>query len=74
MVRAMKEKNLWSLWKNEVQCDGWSLKQKAVSAWFGTSFILLGISGGSILMSVLAGVNLVLAACAVVRNIPMEDE
>ena len=43
----MKEtKKLWSLWKDSVQWDEKTVRDRLLSAWFGVSFIILGISGG----------------------------
>ena len=70
-----KVKNeLWHLWKKSVDWDSKTMKQKAISVWFSISFILLGISGGSLLAVSLAVVNFGAAAYSVVKYVPMNVE
>lgn len=74
MARAMKETSLCSLWKRTVQWERMTVKQKLISAWFSLSFVVLGISGGSLLFLALAVANFAAAAYHVVKYVPMEDE
>ena len=75
-LRAMKKvmNELWQLWKKSVQWDSKTMKQKAISVWFSISFVLVGISGGSLLAVSLAVVNLGAAAYSVVKYVPMNVE
>ncbi len=71
----MKEtKNLWSLWKESVQWDSKSLKQKAISAWFGLSFVALGVCGGNLVLTSIAVVNFACAAYCVSKYVPIKDD
>lgn len=74
MARAMKETSMCSLWKQSVQWDKMTAKQKLISVWFSLSFVVLGISGESLPFAILALVNFVAAAYHVVKYVPMEDE
>ena len=74
MARAMKETSMCSLWKQSVQWDKMTAKQKLISVWFSLSFVVLGISGGSLLFMALAVANFAAAAYHVVKYVPMEDE
>lgn len=74
-IRAMKEKeNFWVLMKNETGWDKMFVRQKMILCWLGISFILLFVAGESLLLSVVAVVNLGITAYAVRKYIPMEDE
>lgn len=71
----MKEtKNACDLLKQEAQWDKLTGKQKLISIWFSLSFVLLGLSGESLLVAVLAVANFAAAAYHVVKYVPMEDE
>ena len=71
----MKEtKKLYDLWEHETQWEKMTIKQKLFSVWFSLSFVVLGISGGSLLFMVLAVANFAAAAYHVVKYVPMEDE
>ena len=74
MARAMKETSLCSLWKRSVQWERMTVKQKLISVWFGLSFVVLVISGSSMLFMALAVANFAAAAYHVVKHVPMEDE
>ena len=75
MARAMKEtKKLYDLWARESQWEKMTIKQKLISVWFSVSFVVLGISGGSLLFLALAVANFAAAAYHVVKYVPMEDE
>ena len=75
MARAMKEtKKLYDLWARESQWEKMTIKQKLFSVWFSLSFVVLGISGGSLLFMVLAVANFAAAAYHVVKYVQMEDE
>ena len=75
MARAMKEtKKLYDLWARESQWEKMTIKQKLISVWFSLSFVVLGISGGSLLFTALAVANFAAAAYHVVKYVPMEDE
>lgn len=71
----MKEtKNVCDLLKQEAQWDRMTGKQKLISVWFSLSFVLLGLSGESLLFAAVAVANFVAAAYCVVKYVPMEDE
>ena len=71
----MKEtKKLYDLWARESQWEKMTIKQKLISVWFSVSFVVLGISGGSLLFLALAVANFAAAAYHVVKYVPMEDE
>lgn len=75
MARAMKEtKKLYDLWVRESQWEKMTIKQKLISVWFSLSFVVLGISGGSLLFMVFAAANFAAAAYHVVKYVQMEDE
>ena len=75
MARAMKEtKKLYDLWVRESQWEKMTIKQKLISVWFSLSFVVLGISGGSLMFMVLTAANLAAAAYHVVKYVQMEDE
>lgn len=70
----MKETSMCSLWKQSVQWERMTTKQKLISVWFSLSFVVLGISGGNMLFLALAVANFAAAAYNVVKYVPMEDE
>lgn len=71
----MKEtKQMMSLWKQSVQWDKMTGKQKLIAVWFSLSMIVLGMSGGEMLPTILALVNLIAAAYCCVKYVPMEEE
>lgn len=74
MARAMKETSLCPLWKQSVQWDKMTTKQKFFSAWFSLSFVVLGMSGESLLFAIVALVNFTAAAYHVVKYVPIEDD
>lgn len=75
MARAMKEtKKLYDLLVRESKWEKMTIKQKLFSVWFSLSFVVLGISGGSLLFTVLAVANFAAAAYHVVKYVQMEDE
>lgn len=74
MARAMKETSLCSLWKRSVQWERMTVKQKLISVWFSLSFVVLGMSGESILFALVAVANFAASAYCVVKYVPMEDE
>lgn len=49
-------------------------KQKLISAWFSLSFVVLAISGSSMLFMALAVANFAAAVYHVVKYVSMEDE
>lgn len=72
MARAMKEtKKLWSLWKESVQWDKKTMREKLLSAWFGISLILLGISGGWFIA--VSFVNFVASAYYVSKYVQIDE-
>lgn len=70
----MKETSMCSLWKRSVQWERMTTKQKLISVWFSLSFVVLGISGGSMLFALIAVANFAAAAYHVVKYVPMDDE
>ena len=74
MARAMKETSMCSLWKQSVQWDKMTSKQKLISVWFSLSFVVLGMCGESLLFAIIAVANFGAAAYHVVKYVPMEDE
>lgn len=75
MARAMKEtKKLYDLWARETQWERMTIKQKLILVWFSLSFVVLGISGVSLMFMVLKVANFAAAAYNVIRYVPMEDE
>lgn len=71
----MKEtKNVCDLLKQEAQWERMTAKQRIISIWFSLSFVLLSISGGSLLFAAVAVANFAAAACCMVKNVPMEEE
>ena len=74
MARAMKETSMYSLWKQSVQWDKMTAKQKLISVWFSLSFVVLGMCGESLLFAIIAVANFGAAAYHVVKYVPMEDE
>lgn len=75
MARAMKEKkNVCDLLKQDAQWEKMTSRQKLISVWFGLSSVVLGISGGSILFTLIAVANFAAAAYHVVKYVPMDDE
>lgn len=74
MARAMKETSLCSLWKQSVQWDKMTGKQKLISVWFSLSFVGLGLGGENLLVALIAVANFAAAAWCVVKYVPMEDE
>ena len=74
MARAMKETSMCSLWKQSVQWDKMTTKQKLISVWFSLSFVVLGMCGESLLFALIAVANFGAAAYHVVKYVPMEDE
>ena len=71
----MKEtKKLYDLWAQATQWEKMTVKQKLISVWFSLSFVVLGISGGSLLFMVLAVANFAAAAYHIVKYVPMDDE
>jgi len=74
MARAMKETSMCSLWKQSVQWDKMTAKQKLISVWFSLSFVVLGMCGESLLFAIIAVANFGAAAYHVVKYVPMEDE
>ncbi|MCR4919207.1 MAG: hypothetical protein K5928_05245, partial [Prevotella sp.] len=68
----MKEtKKLYDLWARDSQWEKMTIKQKLISVWFSLSFVVLGISGGSLLFMALAVANFAAAAYHVVKYVPM---
>ena len=75
MARAMKEtKKLYDLWAKDTQWKKMTVKQKLISVWFSLSFVVLAISGSSMLFTVLAVANFAAAVYHVVKYVSMEDE
>ena len=70
----MKETSMCSLWKQSVQWDKMTSKQKLISVWFSLSFVVLGMCGESLLFAIIAVANFGAAAYHVVKYVPMEDE
>ena len=70
----MKETSMCSLWKQSVQWDKMTAKQKLISVWFSLSFVVLGMCGESLLFAIIAVANFGAAAYHVVKYVPMEDE
>lgn len=71
----MKEtKKLYDLWVQETQWEKMTVKQKFISVWFSLSFVVLAISGSSMLFMALAVANFAAAAYHVVKYVPMEDD
>ena len=74
-IRTMKEKeNFWVMMANETGWGETSVKQKLILCWFGASFVFALGTGGSLLLSIAAVINLGISAYAVRKHIPMEDE
>ena len=72
---TMKEKeNFWVMMANETGWGKMSVRQKLILCWFGTSIVFVLGTGGSLLPSIVAVINLGLSAHAVRKHIPMEDE
>lgn len=63
-----------SFWKQSVQWDKMTGKQKAISIWFSLSFVILGFSGESLWFAAIAVANFGFAAYNVVKYVQMEDE
>lgn len=71
----MKETiKMCSIWKESVQWDKMTKKQKLLSVWFSLSLVVLGMSGENLLLLVMAAVNFGLSAYLTVKHVPMEDE
>ena len=71
----MKEtKNLFALWKRDVNWDKMNRKQKLISVWFSISFVVLGLCGENLLFALAAIVNFVAAAYNVGKHVPLESE
>lgn len=71
MKKSMKE--LWLLWKKQVDWDKKTLKQKLIAAWFSLSFPIAAICGGTILA--VAGIlNLAASAYYCVKYVPVREE
>lgn len=70
----MKETSMSSLWKQSVQWDRMTAKQKLISIWFSLSFVMLGLGGESLLVAAVAVANFAAAAYCCVKHVPMDEE
>ena len=71
----MKEaRELCELLKHDMQWERMTLKQKLISVWYILSFVVLGMSGDSVLFTLVAVANFAASVYCMAKYVPMEDE
>lgn len=69
----MKETNYWSTLIDGIGWDKMTTKQKLISVWFYLSFILVCISGESLLFAAISIANFGISSYKARKLVPMED-